>query len=378
MWRLDHIVASTSIPRIADFFSSLLAATFLFASSFALSLAIGAWVEFSWRFAMDLDALRTVGLKELKSILTPNYIEALFSVLPGMLIGSAASAFSARLLAQDAVPQERLRRFILVVLTIQAAATAVVLSASLALVPALVVNALGKALSAAFNDGSREASFRDLVVDFWFGTGIWLALLGIALQFTLLVGSGLSAASTTKLPEAPTTERIRHFLKLGTLTVVHSFLFFIYVAAVSFPHVLLAGLSPPEQRGVVVRSLSSTVSSIDNAVFDVLLQNHRAEHILVDRTAGFEIFPNNTNADVDMPGWSAFVIDWDAGQASALIVAPGGSRWVRVGLTIPAGACEKRPDGFAFDLVLSLKDDAAHHAKAADISVLCPQLDHAP
>jgi hypothetical protein len=92
-------------------------ATFLFASSFILSLVLGAAVEF-WRL-FDFDQLPNIALNEVRIALEPEFAKAIVSLFPGIICAEASAWLVARIVSGNPATREQMRRFVLLAFALQ-------------------------------------------------------------------------------------------------------------------------------------------------------------------------------------------------------------------------------------------------------------------
>jgi hypothetical protein len=314
-------------------------ATFLFVSSFILSLVLGAAVEF-WRL-FDFDQLPNIALNEVRLALEPEFAKAIVSLFPGIICAEASARLVARIVTTDSAAREQMRRFVLLAFALDAFILAIVLAVSLAMLESLVGSAIGQAMSAAFG-GSHSRSLFEAFLDYWFDYGPFVIPALLIVHFSIVMWFGAQAitprGSSTAQPSGKRRNPVGRKWRVLLVAHIYLLLLALYVVAISLPHALIGSLKPKVPRHVTMRIESNHPPDTPNvAKITVLVKNN------MDRSAVFErshfALQFESEKDAFLYHTNAAVLDWQAGPAPVMMVPAGATQWVILQADWPTNIC---------------------------------------
>jgi hypothetical protein len=308
-------------------------ATFLFISSFFLSVALGVLTDVLWRFS-GLDALQDAALRGISSALHPNLGEALISLLPGLVCAHLAASLLARLLEHDAANDSRMYRLAFLAFALHGFIVATVISLFLLLINALVGLALAEALTPALLHHAYQPSFAEALLNVLFSYGPLVLSIFLILHFPAVAWFGARALNS------PNAQPRRTDLFL--VAAIYPLTFVIYMVSISLPHILITSLSPQTDKTVVLNIQTSKYLTEDSSDVEMsaLLINQMGRAVAIDRQGGFELLFDDAPQGSPL-SYTGIVADWSAGAGRWLVIPTGGSAWVIVRAALPKDFCAR-------------------------------------
>ncbi len=321
-------------------------ATFLFVSSFILSLSLSALVDIFMIKGMSFDDLPNIAMTQIQSALRPDILQITLSLFPALICADLSARLLSRMVARNPSTQNEMRRFALLAFAIHALAISFLVVGLLLLGPIILGIALGEALG-----GVKPHGWESLLSGFLDYLPL-IVPVALALHFPIVMWFGSKAVSargeSAPKPAGGVRVLVRARGAMLVVAIMYPLLFAIYAAASCLPQIIIAYLEPstPKGVGVYLADPPYLAKGSTNAQLTFLLENHTTQAIPFEKTARVYYIFTAGEEHRSFNAVDATVVDWEGGAAPVMVIPAGQSRWITLKGDVPAGACTEGGSGY--------------------------------